>query len=377
MSSPSILYLVNDSSFFISHRLPTALAAIKEGFEVHVASNMHNNKKYLESLGFLCHDLPFSRGSLNIFKELSVMLKIFFLYREVNPSLFCQETIKPVLYGTLVSKILPRKPIVNTITGLGYLFISEKKIHIFFQKTLLFIYKKIFASSMVHTIFENHDDADLFIKRNIVKKNNISIIKGAGVDTKKIQPNFVKPKLISIILVARMLWDKGVGEFVDAARIIKSNTNVKFILVGGEDLENPKGIKRNLLNQWVKEGIVTWYGYSNSVEKILNESHIACLPSYREGLPKSLIEAAAAGLPIVTTDVPGCREVVKNNINGLIVPPKNSILLSEALLFLINNSQVRKKMGQKSRKFAVEKFSLEIIIKSTLDLYKNVTRNQK
>jgi len=221
-------------------------------------------------------------------------------------------------------------------------------------------------------IVENSDDFDLFIDRKIVNINNISLIKGAGVDIKKINPSSVKPKIISVVLIARMLWDKGVGEFVDAARIVKQNANVNFLLVGGEDAENPMGIKSDTLNQWSQEGVIKWYGHSNNIEIFLEDSHIACLPSYREGLPKSLIEAAAAGLPIVTTDVPGCREVVEHNVNGLIVPPKNAILLAEALLYLINNSNIRNQMGKNSRKFAVDKFSLEIIIKSTLDLYKKV-----
>ena len=239
------------------------------------------------------------------------------------------------------------------------------------------IYKLIFKSKMVSTIFENHDDADLFVKKNIVHKNKITIIKGAGVDTKRIQPNFLKPEPINIVLVARMLWDKGVGEFVQAAREIKIKNKVNFILVGGEDLDNPMGISKDILNKWVEEGVVKWLGYSSEVDKILNECHIACLPSYREGLPKFLIEAAAAGLPIVTTDVPGCREVVENNINGILVTPKNSSLLSDAILLLINDSETRFQMGVKSRKFAEEKFSLDIVIKSTLDFYNKALDIQK
>ena len=368
-----ILYLVNDSSFFMSHRMPTALAAMNSGYEVHVATNLKNNKVYLNSIGFICHEVSFKRSSLFLVSELKTIIRIFNIYRRIKPDLICQETIKPVLYGTLVSKFIPRGPIINTITGLGYLFISQKKIHLLFQNILLFIYKIIFASNFVHLIFENFDDADFFTKKGITNKKKYSVIRGAGVDINKIQPNKFIPNKISIVLVARMLWDKGVGEFVDAARIILSNNhNVSFILVGGVDLENPKGNKEKVLNSWVEEGIVEWRGHSNNVAKILNDSQIACLPSYREGLPKSLIEAASAGLPIITTDVPGCREVVIHNVNGLLVSPKNPSSLVDALLILINDQNARRQMGAKSREFAEKKFSLKIIVKSTLDLYNKV-----
>ena len=153
-----IVYLVNDSSFFLSHRLPTALAAIESGYEVHVASSIKNNRNILEDLGFICHEVPFSRSSLFIFSEIKILIIIFRLYRSIKPNLLCHETIKPVLYGTLISKILPKCSVINTITGLGYIFISTKKFNIFIQKVLLKIYKLIFRSNNVHLIFENYDE---------------------------------------------------------------------------------------------------------------------------------------------------------------------------------------------------------------------------
>ena len=236
MKTKKILYLINDASFFISHRLPTALSAIKNDYQVHVVSNMNDNKSYLETLGFICHDVNFRRSSMNILYELKIIFKIFSIFRKIEPDLYCHETIKPVLYGTLVSKFLPKKPIVNTITGLGYLFISQKKIHIFFQRVLLLVYRVIFSSKIVYTIFENKDDANLFIDFKVVNNRNIIIIRGAGVDIEKIKPSKSKTKRISIVLVARMLWDKGIGEFVEAARVVKANYDVSFVLVGGEDI---------------------------------------------------------------------------------------------------------------------------------------------
>lgn len=379
MKNNKILYLVNDSSFFISHRLPTAVAAISEGYEVHIASRMHNNKKYLEGKGFFCHEINFSRSSINFLIELQLIFKIFIVYFKVKPDLYCHETIKPVLYGTLITKFLPRRAVVNTITGLGYIFISQRKIHIFLQKIILFLYRILFSTKSVFTVFENNDDAKLFESHKIIVRNkNMTIIKGAGVDVENIKPNYIKSKKISIVLASRMLWDKGIGEFVEASRLInKTHDNIRFILVGAEDHGNPMGIPKKVLQQWNDEGLVEWKGYSTEVIKIINNSHIACLPSYREGLPKFLIEAAAAGLPIVTTDVPGCREVVKNDVNGLIVPSKNTNLLSKALLLLIQNEKARLRMGLQSRKFAEQEFSLEIVIRATLDYYYQILERQR
>ncbi len=372
-----IVYVVNDSSFFLTHRLPTALAALESGYEVHLVSNIKGNRITIENLGIICHNVPFSRSSFSFFHEVRVLIRIFRLYRSINPDLLCHETVKPVLYGTFVSKMFPKCLVINTITGLGYIFISTKKKLIFFQKILLKLYKFLFTSSNVHLIFENDDDATLFVREQVVSLEGYTIIKGAGVDTKKITPNNFKEGTVTIVLVARMLWDKGVGEFVEAARIVKRGADAEFILVGGIDLGNPMGIEDDILHDWVEEGVVKWLGYSDNVIDILSQAHIACLPSYREGLPKSLIEAASAGLPIVTTDVPGCREVVHHNINGLLVPPKNSVLLADALLFLIKNSKVREAMGRESRKYAVKRFDLEIVIQSTLTLYRKILMKNK
>jgi glycosyltransferase involved in cell wall biosynthesis len=369
MAMGKIVYVVNDSSFFLSHRLPTALAALENSYEVHLISNIKGNRRVIENFDIICHDIPFSRSSFSFFNEVKVLIKMLHLYRSINPDLLCHETIKPVLYGTIVSKILPKCFVINTITGLGYVFISTKRKFIFFQKVLLKLYKFLFSSSNVHLIFENNDDADLFLKERVVNRKKFTLIKGAGVDTKKIIPSNFNEGVVTIVLVARMLWDKGVGEFVEAAKIVKKTVDAEFILVGGVDSENPMGIENNILHDWVEEGVVKWSGYSDNVIDILRRAHIACLPSYREGLPKSLIEAASAGLPIVTTDVPGCREVVRHNFNGLIVPARDSNSLSNALLLLIEDESMRNEMGVNSRRRAIEEFDLRIVVDSTLKLY--------
>tara|TARA_B100001057_G_C22561416_1_gene837461 strand:- start:79 stop:768 length:690 start_codon:yes stop_codon:yes gene_type:complete len=219
-------------------------------------------------------------------------------------------------------------------------------------------------------VFENYDDLKYFVEMQAVNPKYACVIRGAGVEVNKVLSNKESNPIPTITLVGRMLKDKGVREFVGAARKLKEKKiNARFLLVGDVDQFNPSSLKKSTLKKWDNEKIINWKGWINNIESVLKETDIICLPSYREGLPKSLIEGAAFGLPIVTTDTVGCRDVVEDGVNGFLVPIKNVDELVNKLSQLIKNKTLRKKMGRESHKIALSKFSSSIINAQTLKLY--------
>jgi glycosyltransferase involved in cell wall biosynthesis len=234
-------------------------------------------------------------------------------------------------------------------------------------------YRAILHSKKVWILFQNPDDQALFAQHKIIHPQHISIIKGSGVDLQQFAFSAIPKGKIKIILVARMLWDKGVGEFVKAATVLKQQgVDADFLLVGPVDAGNPKSISIDQLEEWRKSGVVKWLGERTDIPQLVTKSHIAVLPSYREGLPKSLIESAAIGRPIITTDVPGCREVVKDGENGFLVPAKDAKKLAVAIQKLINNPKLLTSMGKKSRLMAEQEFSIQQIVEQTLKLYRDL-----
>jgi len=370
-----LLIVVNELRFFLSHRLPIALVARDAGYEVHIASHVGKSEEIerlnQEQLQF--HSISFHRSSVGLLQELTTLGELNKLYRGIQPDIVHHVTIKPVLYGTLVARWVGNIQILNAISGLGYLFIAQGWKSFIRKKTLLWGYRALLNSKKVWVLFQNPDDQSLFAKHKIIYQQHTSIIKGSGVDLQQFSPSPFPKGRIKIILVARMLWDKGVGEFVEAATALKKQgVDSEFILVGSTDLGNPESIPKEQLEQWNKSGVVKWLGERADIAQLLAESHIAVLPSYREGLPKSLIEAAAVGRPIVTTDVPGCREVVKDGENGFLVPAKDAIELSIAIQKLINNPKLLISMGKKGRLMAEQEFSIQQIVEQTLKLYKTL-----
>jgi glycosyltransferase involved in cell wall biosynthesis len=236
------------------------------------------------------------------------------------------------------------------------------------------ILARLLNAHRCRVIVQNPDDAEL-LKRAGVTESNLRMIRGVGVDTSAFLPSPEPPEPICVVLATRILWDKGVGEFVEAARHLKQEgVKARFILVGNPDLDNPAAVPETTLHAWQKEEVVEWWGHREDMAAVFQMAHVVCLPSYREGLPKVLLEAAACGRPIVTTDVPGCREVVREGINGLLVPARDAQALSEALFSLIINPELRTQMGRRSREIVLKDFSSEKVIAQTLNLYKELTR---
>jgi glycosyltransferase involved in cell wall biosynthesis len=238
------------------------------------------------------------------------------------------------------------------------------------QSLVITIYR--FALRSAWVIFQNPDDRSYFIKNHLVNPKRAVIIRSSGVDIWKYSPRPENSEIPLVILPARLLWDKGVAEFVTAVRQLRTHElHARFALVGDCDEGNPASVHLAQLQEWVKEGVIEWWGWKENMEDIYAQASIVCLPSYREGLPKTLIEALACGRPAIASDVPGCREVVRNGENGLLVNARDASGLARAIEYLINNPDIRLKMGASGRKIAEEEFSSDIIIPQTLAIYKS------
>lgn len=361
----------NTDWYLFNFRLAYADFLREKGFEVCFLSPKGEHVQIIEEAGYRHINIEFSRKGINPLEETKTIQSIKAIYEQEKPDLVHHFTIKCDIYGSLAAKELGIKSIVNSITGLGYMFLSEKPHVKVIREVVKRLYRK--ALSGTEVIFENPDDRKLFIEMGLVGEENSHIILGTGIDTEKFIPVPPPNSTPLTILPSRMIWDKGVGEFVEAARMIReSGIQARFALVGNNDIGNPTCIPFDQMTQWQKEGNVEWWGWQDDVATVISMSHIVCLPSYREGLPKILIEAASCGRPIVTTDVPGCREVVKDGVNGYLVPSKNAEKLKDALLKLIENEELRNEMGQASRRFAEERFSNQIVNEGIFSIYQKV-----
>jgi glycosyltransferase involved in cell wall biosynthesis len=366
-----LLFVVTEDWYFVSHRLSLAIDAKNAGFEVFVAAREANHGDLIRRSGIKLIPFELSRRSGNPVSELVRLVKLF---QNEKPDIVHLVAMKPVIYGGIAARVTLVPQVVVAIAGLGWLFTSKG----LFQGPIRAVLRRVMAwllsSANFKTIVQNPDDRAVLEKAGVPAKK-LEMIKGSGVDVNHFAPNEKAPgPPVTVMLVARMLRDKGVIEFVEAAEVLKKRFDkARFILVGDPDPANPSAIPESILRSWSGKNGVEWWGRRDDISQVLHQAHIACLPSYREGLPKSLIEAAATGLPIVTTDVPGCREVVCDGANGFLVPPKDSHALAEAMAKLIENPDLRLKMGNLSRERALKEFSTRIVNQKILSIYQEQT----
>jgi glycosyltransferase involved in cell wall biosynthesis len=369
MYKKKLLFVVNVDWFFISHRLPIALAAIKQGYEVHIACGITDKRDLLESHGVIVHPLTLSRSGVGVLNELKTLKQLLLVIRKVKPDITHSVTIKPVLYGNIVARLL-RVPVrISSISGLGYVFIANGFKAKLFRLFISTLYKFALKGSQT-IIFQNKADRDTLKRLGAVKSEQEVFIRGSGVDL-NLYPVVNEPNGKPIVmLVARLLIDKGVNEFAEAAKIIKStNADIRMVLIGDADLENPKSISPKQLSLWVDEGIIEHWGYSTEVATTMAQANVIVLPSYREGLPKSLIEAAACGRAVITTDVPGCRDAIEPNKTGLLVPVKSSSFLAKAIIKLLDDRVLRHKFSVNGRELAESAFDINDVISKHLAIY--------
>lgn len=368
-----ILFLITEDWYFLSHRLPIACAARDQGFEVVIATRVNTCAGKILSEGFKLVPIGLRRISRNPIKECVSILELMLLFWRERPDIVHHVGMKPVLYGTIAARLVKVPCIVNALAGLGYVFTSERRGAWVLRTLVSLALKKLLNHETGRLIIQNRDDINLLVKSNIVKQENIVLIEGSGVDLCEFRPAPEPEGKPLVVLISRMLWDKGIREFVDAANILsQEGTKARFALIGKTDPDNPSSIPVSILESWHQQGVVEWWGYRNDVPSILRESHVVCLPSYREGLPRVLIEAAASGRPVVTTDTPGCREIVQDGKNGFLVPVRSASALANALRKLIKDPVLRAEMGERGREYAVEKYSVDKVIGETLKLYNDL-----
>lgn len=367
--SRRLLFIVNVDWFFLSHRLPIAIEAIKQGYEVHLACAVTDKLAQLHSHGIVVHSIELSRSGSHLASELKTIIQLYRVIRNVQPHVLHTVTIKPVLYGNLIARILKVPKRVVSISGLGYVYIAQGLRAKLLRVIVMAVYR-LALKGVESIIFQNSCDRDTLRSFGAVSTKQEVHIKGSGVQL-DLYPVTDEPQSTPVVmLVARLLIDKGVNEFVAAARIlIHSHIKIRMVLVGDIDLDNPKSIDKKQLSAWVASGYVEHWGYCSNIAETISKSNLVVLPSYREGLPKSLIEAAACGRAVITTDVPGCRDAIEPNRTGLLVPVKSEAELADAILKLLSDAVLRKKLATRARFFAQETFDIRDVIKKHMSIY--------
>lgn len=370
---PRLLVLVTEDWYFVSHRLPLARAARAAGFRVSVACRVDRHGQAIEKEGFRLIPTSFSRRSLNPLRELALVREIARIYRAEKPDIVHHVSLKPVLYGSIAARLAGVPSVVNAFTGLGYAFIARDAKGLAVRALVTRLLRFALAGLRAKTILQNDDDAATLLRAGLVKPEDLVLIRGSGVDLEAFKPTVPPPGVPLVVLPARLLWDKGVGEFVEAARRLKAaGVRARFALVGDTDLENHSAVPPETLKAWKAEGAVEVWERREDMPAVLASCHLVCLPSYREGMPKALLEAAASARACVTADVPGCRDAVRDGITGLLVPARDAVALAKALRRLLEDPELRARMGEHARRWAEEKFSQEKVAADTLALYREL-----
>lgn len=368
--------VANVDWFFISHRLCIAQQASREGWKVFVACEDTGRKNEIEVDGITFIDFKFSRSGVNPVEEVKTLRQFYQLYKQVQPDVVHHITLKPVTYGSIVAKALNIKGVLNAVSGLGYNFTGDRKGAV--QRMMIRLMRYGFDRNNLSVIFQNSDDQKALEDLRILsKKNKIVRIKGSGVDLVKFpQSPFPSFDKIKVLLPIRMLWDKGVKELREASDLLKNKykDRLQIILSGLADEDNKAGVPSHYLNEWQDGNYVVWIGYQKDMVQVYQDSHIVILPSYREGMPKTLIEACAIGRAIITTDAIGCRECVDEGVNGLKVPVYSVQELADAIEKLVLDHELLIEMGNQSRIKAEKEFDVNSVINKHLEIYSNLVK---
>jgi glycosyltransferase involved in cell wall biosynthesis len=370
----TIVYFVTEDWYFCSHRLQLAIAAKEAGYSVYVITRVNSHGAEIETAGLNLVPVTLSRRSKNPIVEAIFIRKLIRIYKDICPDIVHHVAIKPVIYGSIAARLAGIQNVVNAMAGLGFLFSSGQPTARLFRPAINFLFGLLLNNNRTTVILQNPDDVDVLCGSGTIHRRRVRLIRGSGVDTDVYGYEAESNEVPIVLLASRLLWDKGVGEFVAAARTIRrSGIDARFVLAGDNDDENPGSISTAQLKEWNDEGAVECWGHCTNMPNIFAGIHIVCLPTaYGEGVPKVLIEAASCGRPIVATDAPGCREIVIDGKNGILVPVNDTEALSTAIRKLLHSPLLRKSMGEFGRQLVEAQFSLERVNRETLAVYESV-----
>ncbi len=374
-SGATLLFLVTEDWYFASHRLPLARAAVTAGYRVVVATRVQEHGDAIRGAGAELRPLGWRRSGNSPLSHLRALAEVMRAYREVRPDLVHHVALKPVVFGSVAAAWTGVAARVNALAGLGFVFSSDTLRARLLRPLLSGLLRLALRGRRQRVIVQNADDRDAVIATRLALPGQVRLIRGAGVDLSE----YAKPTGRGgappmVVLVARMLWDKGVGDFVAAAELLRGRGVAgRFVLVGDPDLDNPGAVPVAQLREWHERGVVEWWGRRNDVPAILGAAAIFCLPTrYGEGIPKSLLEAGAAGLALVATDTPGCRDVISDGENGVLVSPGDLSALSASLERLLTQPGLRERLGAAARETVRRDFSVEQVCRETLSVYREV-----
>lgn len=369
-----LLFVVNVDWFFLSHRLPIALEAQRQGYEVHIATGLTNKLEELNRNGLIVHPLALDRSSAGIGNAWRTMVELWRVFRAVRPDVVHLVTIKPVLLGGLTARLAGVPAVVAAISGLGFVFVAQGGKAKGRRLLVGLLYRLALGHTNLKVIFQNSDDRASLVRVMHLPTNKVAMIRGSGVDLAQYTHSPIPVGMPVVVLAARLLADKGVREFVQAARLLRlRGVSAKFCLVGTVDPANPTSLTDAELARWVSEGVVEVWGQRSDMPQVLAAAQIVVLPSYYgEGLPKVLIEAAACGRAVITTDHPGCRDAIDPDVTGVLVPVRNVAALADAIVGLINDPVRCQAMGNAGRALAERAFDVRQVVAAHFRIYQEL-----
>ncbi len=373
LGAPRVVLVVNQDWFFLSHRLPIARGARDAGAAVTIVAGDTGQGAAIRAAGFDFVPLPISRKGISPWAEWVTLRFLRRTYKRLRPDLVHHVTLKPVIYGSLAARAVGNVAVVNALSGMGYAFSSNNLRARVLRPLLRRLLRLTLKYRGNRVILQNPEDLSDLKRMGAVRPEHVVVIRGVGVDAAQFQVTPERPGIPIVLLAARMLWDKGIHEFVEAARSLRTRgVPCRFVLVGEPDTGNPSAVPAERLRAWVREDVVEWWGQRADMPEVLAQASIVVLPTvYGEGVPKVLLEAAACGRPIVATDTRGCREIVRPGINGALVPPRDATALADAINSLLVSPDLRARYGRAGRDIAVREFAEEDSVRQTLDVYRS------
>jgi glycosyltransferase involved in cell wall biosynthesis len=369
-----LLFVVNVDWFFASHRLPIALQALREGYEVHVATTFTDRQEELQRLGLKLHALPMDRGATGPWQAFATFRRILQILREVRPAIVHLVTVKPVVLGGIAARVARVPAVVAAVSGLGFVFLAQGLRSRFLRIGVVALYRLALGHPNLKVVFQNDDDRAVLRRLTGLPWEHTVVLRGSGVDLAQfpLRPFPPEPPVI-VVFAARLLRDKGVVEFVEAARLLRGEgLQARFLLAGAPDPQNAATVSQEEVDGWAASGDIEALGHRSDTADVLAGAHLVVLPSYREGLPKVLAEAAASGRPVITTDVPGCRDAILPTQTGLLVPVRDAQALAAAIRALVEDPARRSAMGTAGRRLAEEEFALDSIVQQHLAIYRTL-----